>query len=65
MSEAEVAGDVAGASSEKTRTLAELIELARRREEERGFSIRLDDDYAADIEQVVRERKPWTPRSWE
>ncbi len=53
------------APAERTRTLDELIELARRREEQRGFSIRLDDDYAADIEQVVRERKPWTPGSWE
>jgi hypothetical protein len=53
------------APSEKTRTLDELTELARRREEQRGFPIRLDDDYAEDMEQVVRERKPWTPRPWE
>jgi hypothetical protein len=53
------------APPDKARTLTELIQLARRREEQRGFSIRLDDDFAADVEQIVRERKPWTPRSWE
>ena len=53
------------APSNPKRTLGELVELARRREEQRGFSICLDDDFASDVEQVVRERKPWTPGSWE
>ncbi len=47
------------------RTLSELIELATQREKERGYAITLDEDYAADVEQIVRERKPWTPRSWD
>jgi hypothetical protein len=35
------------------------------RERERGFAITLDEDYAADVEQIVRDRKPWVPRAWE
>jgi antitoxin (DNA-binding transcriptional repressor) of toxin-antitoxin stability system len=46
-------------------TLSELIALAERREKERGYAITLDEDYAADVAQIVRERKPWAPRSWE
>ena len=46
------------------RTLSELIELAMLREKERGYAVTLDEDYAADVEQVVRARKPWPPRSW-
>jgi hypothetical protein len=46
-------------------TFSELVALAGQREKERGFAIILDEDYAADLEQIVRERKPWTPRSGE
>ena len=46
------------------RTLSELIERAMLREKERGYAVTLDEDYAADVEQVVRARKPWPPRSW-
>ncbi len=52
-------------ADEGPRTFSELIALATRREKERGYAITLDDDYAADVEQIVRERKPWAPRSWE
>jgi antitoxin (DNA-binding transcriptional repressor) of toxin-antitoxin stability system len=45
-------------------TLSDLIALTGQREKERGFAITLDEDFAADMEQIVRERKPWTPRSW-
>ncbi len=47
------------------RTLSELIALAEQREKERGYAITLDEDYAADVERIVHDRKPWTPRSWE
>jgi len=53
------------AAEPKQRTLSQLIELAGEREERRGYAITLDDDYAADVEQIVRERKPWAPSSWE
>jgi antitoxin (DNA-binding transcriptional repressor) of toxin-antitoxin stability system len=46
-------------------TISDLIERASQREEQRGYTVTLDEDYATDIEQIVRERKPWTPRSWE
>jgi antitoxin (DNA-binding transcriptional repressor) of toxin-antitoxin stability system len=49
----------------KPRTLSQLSALAGQREKDRGFAIPLDEDYAADIEHIVRERKPWIPRSWE
>ena len=45
------------------RTLSELIELAMLREKERGYAVTLDEDYAADVEQIVRARKPLPPRS--
>ena len=46
------------------RTLSELIELAMLREKERGYAVTLDEDYAADVEQIVRARKPLPPRFW-
>jgi antitoxin (DNA-binding transcriptional repressor) of toxin-antitoxin stability system len=49
----------------KPRTFSQLSTLAGQREKERGFAVTLDENYAADIEQIVRERKPWAPRSWE
>jgi len=47
------------------RTLSELIHLAEQREKERGYTVTLDPDYAADVEEIVRARKPWTPRPWD
>jgi antitoxin (DNA-binding transcriptional repressor) of toxin-antitoxin stability system len=52
-------------AEEQPRMLSELIALAGQREKERGYAITLDEDYASDVEQIVRERKPWAPRSWE
>jgi len=47
------------------RTLSDLIRLAEQRESERGYAVTLDPDYAADVEEIVRARKPWTPRPWD
>jgi hypothetical protein len=47
------------------RTFSELIALADQREKERGYAITLDEDYAGDRQQIVRERKPWAPSSWD
>src|SRR5947209_3672756 len=52
-------------ADQEPRTFSDLIALAEQRENERGYAITLDEDYAADVEQIVRDRKPWTPRSWE
>ena len=49
----------------KHRTLAESIEIARRREEERGYAVTLDADFAADVREIVRRRKPWNPPAWD
>ena len=38
---------------------------AEQREKARGYAITLDEDYAADVEQIVSARKPWVPRSWD
>jgi antitoxin (DNA-binding transcriptional repressor) of toxin-antitoxin stability system len=47
------------------RTLSESIEIARRREEQRGYAVTLDADFAADVGEVVRQRKPWNPPEWD
>lgn len=47
------------------RTLSDLIRLAEKRESERGYAVTLDPDYADDVEEIVRARKPWTPRPWD
>jgi hypothetical protein len=47
------------------RTISECIELARKHEAETGFSPVLDSDFADDVAEIVRNRKPWTPPSWD
>jgi antitoxin (DNA-binding transcriptional repressor) of toxin-antitoxin stability system len=47
------------------RTLSDLIRLAEEREKARGYTIPLDPDFAASVEEIGRSRKPWTPGSWE
>jgi antitoxin (DNA-binding transcriptional repressor) of toxin-antitoxin stability system len=41
------------------------IALARTREEETGDIPVLDADFAADVEEIVKDRKPWIPPAWE
>jgi antitoxin (DNA-binding transcriptional repressor) of toxin-antitoxin stability system len=43
------------------RTLSECIALAKKREEERGYPVTLDPDFAADVQDIVRNRQPWNP----
>jgi antitoxin (DNA-binding transcriptional repressor) of toxin-antitoxin stability system len=47
------------------RLLSESIAIARQRERERGYAVTLDPDFAADVEEIVRNRQPWNPASWE
>ncbi len=49
----------------KHRTLSESIEIAQRREEQRGYAVTLHPDFAADVEEIVRPRKPWNPPTWD
>jgi antitoxin (DNA-binding transcriptional repressor) of toxin-antitoxin stability system len=47
------------------RTISECIALAKTHEEESGKAPILDADFAADIEEILRSRKPWNPPAWE
>jgi hypothetical protein len=42
-----------------------LIRVAEEREKARSFTIPLDPDFDARVEEIVRSRKPWPPGSWE
>ena len=46
------------------RTVAECIALAKAHEEETGTAPVLDEDFAADVEEVLGQRKPWNPPAW-
>ena len=47
------------------RTLSECIELAKAHEDETGKAPVLDPDFAKDVEEILRRRKPWNPPAWE
>ena len=47
------------------RTISECIALAEQRERERGYPITLDPDFAEAVDEIVRNRKPWNPPSWD
>ena len=47
------------------RTLSDLIHAAEERERAHGGTTTLDPDFASNIEEIVRNRKPWAPRSWD
>ena len=47
------------------RSVAECIALARKHEETTGETPVLDADFAADVEGIVRNRKPWGPPAWD
>lgn len=47
------------------RSIEECIALAKKHEEETGQAPVLDPDFAADVEQIVKNRKPWNPPAWE
>jgi antitoxin (DNA-binding transcriptional repressor) of toxin-antitoxin stability system len=42
-------------------TISEYIALAEAQEKESGKAPVLDADFAADVEEIVRSRKPWNP----
>lgn len=47
------------------RSISECISLARQHEEETGEAPVLDADFASDVEEIIRNRKPWNPPAWE
>jgi antitoxin (DNA-binding transcriptional repressor) of toxin-antitoxin stability system len=46
------------------RTISDCIALAEAHEKEAGEAPVLDPDFAADVEEIVRNRKPWNPPAW-
>jgi|SRR5215469_1904652 len=53
------AGEVFG------RLLSESIALAKKHAEELGYEPRMDPDFAADLEEIIKSRRPWNPPAWE
>lgn len=47
------------------RTISECIAMAKSHEEETGQAPALDPDFAADVAEIVRNRKPWNPPAWD
>lgn len=47
------------------RTISESIALAKAHEQETGQAPTLDADFAADVEDIVRNRKAWNPPAWD
>jgi antitoxin (DNA-binding transcriptional repressor) of toxin-antitoxin stability system len=47
------------------RTISECIALAQAHEKESGQTPVLDADFAADVEEIVVNRKPWNPPTWD
>jgi len=49
----------------RPRLLSESIALAKKHAEELGYEPRMDPGFAADLEEIIRSRRPWTPPAWE
>jgi antitoxin (DNA-binding transcriptional repressor) of toxin-antitoxin stability system len=49
----------------RPRLLSESIALAKKHAEELGYEPRMDPDFAADLEEILRSRRPWNPPAWE
>jgi antitoxin (DNA-binding transcriptional repressor) of toxin-antitoxin stability system len=50
---------------EPGRLLSESIALAKKHAEEVGYEPRMDPDFATDLEEIIRNRRPWNPPAWE
>jgi hypothetical protein len=49
----------------RPRLLSESIAIAKKHAEELGYEPRMDPDFAADLEEIIRNRRPWNPPTWE
>src|SRR5579863_1089408 len=56
---------VVRAPTPERRNIAESIARAKQHEQETGESPVLDPAFAADVEEIIRNRKPWNPTTWE
>ena len=52
------------AAAPERRTISECIALAEAHEKESDGGPVLDPDFAADVDEIVRNRKPWNPPTW-
>ena len=53
------------AAAPARRTISGCIALAEAHEKETGRAPVLDPDFANDIEEIIRHRKPWNPPAWD
>ena len=49
----------------RPRLLSESIALVKKHAQELGYEPRMDPEFAADLEEIIRNRKPWNPPAWE
>jgi antitoxin (DNA-binding transcriptional repressor) of toxin-antitoxin stability system len=49
----------------RPRLLSESIALAKKHAAEPGYEPRMDPDFAADLEEIIGNRRPWNPPPWE
>jgi len=53
------------ASEPRGRLLSESIALAKKHAEELGYEPRMDPEFAADLEEIIRNRKPRGTSAWD
>ena len=53
------------AAAPARRTISECIALAEAHEREAGVAPVLDADFAADVDEIFKSRKPWNPPTWD
>jgi antitoxin (DNA-binding transcriptional repressor) of toxin-antitoxin stability system len=49
----------------RPRLLSESIALAKKHAAELGYEPRMHPDFAADLEEIIGNRRPWNPPAWE
>ena len=49
----------------RPRLLSESISLAKQHAASLGYEPRMDPEFAADLQELIRSRKPWDPPAWE
>lgn len=49
----------------RPRLLSESIALAKKHAEKLGYEPRMDPEFAADLEEIIKSRRPWNPPAWE
>lgn len=49
----------------RPRLLSESIAMAKKHAEDLGYEPRMDPGFAADLEEIIKSRRPWNPPAWE